>query len=165
MKRGEDSEKGSKEQKITAFFIMPAEALPTLRSELSPLASEMAVKAILFRYGFRCAEACVQSMNIEEMNAKKIKDMLPSLWDEIGLGRLSMDVIDNEGFTLELNEPIEAEANGDMELASCDFTRGYLAGIVSYLSGKGYHCKEEECVSLGDSHCTFLLSIRGEGVE
>jgi predicted hydrocarbon binding protein len=165
MKRGEDSEKEDKKQEITAFFIMPAEALPTLRSELSPLASEMAVKAILFRYGFRCAEACIQSMNIEKMSSKKIKDLLPNLWDEIGLGRLSLDLTENEKFTLELNESIEADANGEMELASCDFTRGYLAGLVSYLSDKGYHCKEEECVSLGDSHCTFLLSIRGEGVE
>jgi predicted hydrocarbon binding protein len=165
MNAQEDSDKKEIKQKITAFFIMPAEALPTLRSEISPLASDMAVKAILFRYGFRCGEACVQSMDIDEMSAKKIKEMLPSLWDEIGLGRLGMDASESDEFTLELNESIEADANGEMDLASCDFTRGYLAGIVSYLSGKGYHCKEEECVSLGDSHCTFLLSIRGEGVE
>ncbi len=160
-----NSEKKGMKQKITAFFIMPAEALPTLRSEISPLASDMAVKAILFRYGFRCGEACVQSMDIQKMSVKKIKEMLPGLWDEIGLGRLNLELSDNEEFNLELNESIEAEANGDTDIASCDFTRGYIAGIVSYLTGKGYHCKEEECVSLGDSHCTFLLSIRGEGVE
>lgn len=144
----------------TPFFIMPAEALITLRQELSPLASELAVRAILFRYGFRSGEACMQSMGIKIKKEEELMEILPDLWDEIGLGRLTL--IDNVkgGFALELNESIEANVMGNVGGASCDFTRGYLAGMISSLSNKKYHCREKNCISKGDEHCTFHLNIR-----
>ncbi|UCG70321.1 MAG: hypothetical protein JSV09_04700 [Thermoplasmata archaeon] len=155
-----DKAKKADKKSVTAFFIMPAEALVTLREELSPLASELAVRAILFRYGFRSGEACLQSMDIKTTKDEMLPDILPNLWDEIGLGRLIL--IDNvkEGFTLELSESIEANVIGNIGQSSCDFTRGYLAGMVSHLSKKKYHCREERCISKGDDHCTFHLNIR-----
>jgi predicted hydrocarbon binding protein len=146
----------------TSFFIMPAEALITLRDELSPLASELAVKAIVFRYGFRSGEACMRSMGIDNPKKGQLPKMLPDLWAEIGLGRLDLKKGRNDRFALNLYESIEAEAMGDVGQTSCDFTRGYLAGIISQLSGKSYHCKEEKCVSHGDEYCRFFLSTRGE---
>lgn len=143
---------------------MPAEALITLRDELSPLASDLAVRAILFRYGFRSGEACMQSMGITVSNGKLL-NVIPDLWDEIGLGRLTLSKRRKNGFTLQLKESIEAEVMGEVGQTSCDFTRGYLAGVVSFLSGKRYHCKEEKCISRGDSHCIFLLTLRGEEGE
>jgi predicted hydrocarbon binding protein len=95
----------------------------------------------------------------------KILEILPDLWAEIGFGRLSLKSGSEEDFTLDLYESIEANAIGEVGQASCDFTRGYLAGMVSYLSGKKYHCKEESCVSRGDKHCKFLLSQKGEARE
>ena len=115
---------------------MPAEALITLRDELSPLASDLAVRAILFRYGFRSGEACMQSMGINGMEPEELPDILTNLWDEIGLRRLSVRKDKKMGFALQLNESIEGNVIGEVGLASCDFTRGYLAGMVSCLSGK-----------------------------
>jgi predicted hydrocarbon binding protein len=157
--------KGGKAKKIgfdkasTAFFIMPAEVLLTLRAELSPLASDLAVRAILFRYGFRSGEACIQRLGIKAKE-EKFPDILPDLWDEIGLGRLEMKKSKEESFTIQLNESIEGNVMGKIGQASCDFTRGYLAGIISQLTGQRYHCREEECISRGDAHCMFLLNIR-----
>ncbi|UCE35927.1 MAG: hypothetical protein JSW00_10195 [Thermoplasmata archaeon] len=165
MKKIEKEQESQNERVSTAFFIMPAEALKTLRHELEPLANEMAIKAILYRYGFRSGEACVQSMGIEVKGQKKIPDFLPSLWEEIGLSRLNIKKSKEGGYTLELNESIEANVNGDVGQASCDFTRGYLAGMVSSISEKGYHCREKKCLSKGDSHCTFFLTERVEGGE
>lgn len=164
MKRKGEAQKTADEKTGTAFFIMPAEALVTLREELSPLASDLAVRAILFRYGFRSGEACMQSMGIRAKKGK-LPEILPDLWGEIGLGRLSVSKGRKKGFALELNESIEAEVMGKVGQATCDFTRGYLAGMVSYLSGRRYHCQEEKCISKGDKHCTFFLSVRGEGGE
>lgn len=159
---GEDPEE--EQRASTAFFIMPAEALMTLREELSPLASEMAVKAILFRYGYRSGEACVQSMGIDRMAQKEMPDVLLALWDEIGMGRLSVKT-KKGGFALHLEESIEGIVVGDIGQTSCDFTRGYLAGMVSYLTGKSYYGKEEKCVSNGDDLCTFKLSKRAKRGE
>ena len=162
-KKSGKAQKTSLEKVSTAFFIMPAEALLTLREELSPLASELAIRAILFRYGFRSGEACMQRIGIN-VKEGKLLEILPDLWDEIGLGRLSLTKSSKKGFALHLNESIEANAIGEVGQASCDFTRGYLAGIVSSLSGKRYHCKEEICISRGDTHCSFHLGIRVERV-
>lgn len=163
-KKSGKAKKTGKRKANTAFFIMPAEALITLREELSPLASELAIRAILFRYGFRSGEACMQSIDLKAKEGK-LPEILPDLWDEIGLGRLSLTKGKEKGFALELNESIEANVMGQVGHASCDFTRGYLAGIVSSISGKRYHCKEEECISRGDKHCMFHLSMRRERGE
>jgi predicted hydrocarbon binding protein len=168
-KKGKSSKKKKKgagkakkidlEKASIAFFIMPAEALITLRAELSPLASDLAVRAILFRYGFRSGESCMQRLGIKAKE-EKFSEVLPDLWDEIGLGRLSLKKSKKESFALQLNESIEASVMGKVGQASCDFTRGYLAGVISQLTGKRYHCREEECISRGDAHCKFLLNIK-----
>jgi predicted hydrocarbon binding protein len=148
--------------KNTAFFILPAEALITLRHELSALADEAVIRAIMFRYGFRRGEACIQTMNIKSGEFKNPSKMLPELWEEIGLGKLILEKDESDGIQLKLTQSIEGDVMGESESASCDFTRGYLAGTISHLSGNMYHCKEKKCVSKGDSHCTFLLTQRGE---
>lgn len=146
----------------TAFFILPAEALITLRDELEPLANEDVIRAIIFRYGFRSGDACVESMGLKVKNPKQFKDLLPDIWEEVGLGRLHLDNIGHEKIELRISESIEGNIMGDTGRASCDFTRGYLAGVVSNLLGKMYHCKEEECISSGESQCAFTLTERGE---
>jgi predicted hydrocarbon binding protein len=107
----------------------------------------------------------MKSMGIDKPKKGQLPKMLPNLWAEIGFGRMDLKKGRNEKYSLNLYESIEAEAMGEVGQPSCDFTRGYLAGIVSELSGKSYHCKEEKCVSHGDEHCRFLLSIRGENHE
>lgn len=146
----------------TAFFILPAEALITLRDELEPLANEDVIRAIIFRYGFRSGDACVESMGIKTKNLKQFKNLLPDIWEEVGLGRLHLDKFTEDSIELRLSESIEGIVLGDTQKTSCDFTRGYLAGVVSNLLGKMYHCKEEECVSAGDDQCAFILKERGE---
>ena len=149
----------------TPFFIMPAASLQTLRDELTPLTSELAVRAILFRYGFRSGEACMHSMGIKAINSQELPDILPDLWDEIGLGRLTVKRGGKTTFSLELSESIEGKVIGDVGQASCDFTRGYLAGLISYLSGRRYHCKEKKCISRGDGYCSFVLTVKSRGGE
>lgn len=134
----------------------------TLRNELEPLANEDVVKAIIFRYGFRSGDACVESMGIDAKTPKQLEDLLPDIWEEVGLGRLHFYDHNKETIKLQLGESIEGYIMGNTERTSCDFTRGYLAGVVSSLVGKMYHCKEEKCVSKGDPNCTFLLTERGE---
>jgi predicted hydrocarbon binding protein len=133
-----------------------------LRNELEPLANEDVVRAIIFRYGFRSGDACVESMGIDAKSPKQLKELLPDIWEEVGLGRLFFYDHNQETIELQLGESIEGNIMGDTQRTSCDFTRGYLAGVVSSLAGKMYHCKEEQCVSKGDSKCTFLLTERGE---
>lgn len=158
----ENEEDNNKGNLTTAFFILPAEALLKLRSELEPLANEDVIRAIIFRYGFRSGEACVESMGVSVKKPKHLKDLLPDIWEEVGLGRLHFDSQGPDTIKLRLSESIEGTVMGETEKPSCDFTRGYLAGVISQLLEKMYHCKEEECVSKGDLQCSFLLTERGE---
>ena len=159
----EQNKKNSKKGNYTtAFFILPAQALITLRDELEPLANEDVIRAIIFRYGFRSGDACVESMGINAKTPQQLKDLLPDIWEEVGLGRLHFYDDNEESIELHLGESIEGDIMGDTQRTSCDFTRGYLAGVVSSLVGKMYHCKEKKCISKGDSNCTFLLTQRGE---
>jgi predicted hydrocarbon binding protein len=157
-----DEEDTTTSNYTTAFFILPAEALLKLRSELEPLANEDVIRAIIFRYGFRSGEACVESMGVSVSSPKKLKDLLPDIWEEVGLGRLHFDSQSSDTIKLRISESIEGNIMGETEKTSCDFTRGYLAGVISELLGKMFHCKEEDCVSKGDLHCSFLLTERGE---
>jgi predicted hydrocarbon binding protein len=163
-KNSQDNKKEGEEKdgKTTAFFILPAEALVTLRHELSPLADDPVIRAIIFRYGFRSGEACIQTMDIKSGEFEKPSEILPELWEEIGLGKLILEKDKEDGIHLKLTQSIEGDVMGESKIPSCDFTRGYLAGTISHLSGNMYHCKEKKCVSKGDSHCTFLLTQRGE---
>ena len=51
---------------------------------------------------------------------------------------------------------------GQTGRASCDLTRGYLAGTTSALTRKRYHCVEGGCVSAGKEVCIFELNIRDD---
>jgi predicted hydrocarbon binding protein len=160
--RKDNTKDSAKENYTTAFFILPAEALITLRDELEPLANEDVIRAIIFRYGYRSGDACVESMDLSAKNPKQLKGLLPDIWEEVGLGRLHFDGHEKDTIAIRLSESIEGIVMGDTGRTSCDFTRGYLAGVVSHLLGKMYHCKEEECISQGKSNCAFLLTERGE---
>jgi predicted hydrocarbon binding protein len=143
----------------TAFFIMPGNALKSLRDELQISAGEKMTEGILYRYGFRCGEGQIQNMDIVCEDMISISEVLPGLWGSVGLGRIQLKDITDSGMTVLFKESIEAMTIGQSQTPSCDFTRGYLAGMASALSTKSFNAIETECMAKGDQFCSHKLAL------
>ncbi|UCE72952.1 MAG: hypothetical protein JSV56_07905 [Methanomassiliicoccales archaeon] len=138
------------------FFVVPNEFMRGIRNELESMVGKGAGNEFLFRSGFRCGEAVVKML---ELNNYKMPDILVSLWSQIGFGRLKVLDMSVEHIEVQCEESTEAMAIGPAKAPVCDFTRGCLAGTISAIVGKDYYAIEKRCVSMGDPYCVFSLSM------
>jgi predicted hydrocarbon binding protein len=158
---GEQSGDGQNLQ--TSFFIMPGNALKSLRDELMISTGEKLAEGIIYRYGIRCGEGMIQRMNIKCDDMIGLSEMLPGIWAGVGLGRIQLKGITDEGMLVVFKESIEAKTVGQSPVPACHFTRGYLSGMASAaLSGKKVNTVEEECASKGDEFCVHRLMVGKE---
>lgn len=141
----------------TPFFIMPSNALKSLRDELSISEGEKLTNEMLYRYGVRCGEGMIERMSIKASGAEEISNLVPNLWAGVGLGRVVTGPVAGDDLSFNFSESIEARAVGKTNEASCHFTRGYLVGIVQQISDKGYKAVETACLSRGDEACVIKL--------
>ncbi|MDD1773472.1 MAG: DUF835 domain-containing protein [Methanomassiliicoccales archaeon] len=137
---------------MNSFFVMPGQAIMDLREELELIEGEEAGET-LQRYGFRAGMGLVKSLGIDASDFEQLAEILPQLWAETGLSRIIEEHVTDKEITVTFEESIEA-AHG----RKCDFTRGYLSGIVSALMKSKYNAVERECASQGKAHCTHVLS-------
>ncbi len=141
----------------TPFFIMPSNALKSLRDELAISEGEKLTNEMLYRYGVRCGEGMIERMAIKATSTEEISKMVPNLWAGIGLGRVVSGPFTPDELTFNFQESIEARAVGKTNEASCHFTRGYLVGIAQQISDKPFKALETACLSRGDEVCTIKL--------
>jgi len=144
---------------MNPFFVMPGQAIMDLREELELIEGEEAGET-LQRYGFRAGMGLVKSLGVEASDFEQFAEILPQLWAETGLSRIIEEHITDKEITITFEESIEA-AHG----RKCDFTRGYLSGIVSTLLKKKYDAVEKECASQGRTNCVHVLSPAKEIVK
>jgi len=141
----------------TPFFIMPSNALKSLRDELAISEGEKLTNEMLYRYGVRCGEGMIERMSIKASSTEEISKVVPNLWAGVGLGRVSAGPFTAEELTFNFQESIEARAVGKTNESSCHFTRGYLVGIAQQISDKSFKAVETACLSRGDDVCTIKL--------
>jgi len=133
------------------FFVMPGSALMDLREELEIIEDDKA-KDTLTRYGYRAGVGLIRSLGVEATSLDQLRQMLPQIWSETGLSRMMMKDVEENEITLALEESIEASKG-----RKCDFTRGYLSGIVSSLLKRRYEASETQCLAEGAQRCVFHL--------
>lgn len=133
---------------------MPASALKDLREELE-LMDGVSSAETLERYGYRAGVGLLNSLDIHCSDLKQAEDMLTQIWSETGLSRIHIDVITDHQIMVTFHESLEAKFGH-----RCDFTRGYLAGVVSSLLGKKYESTEVSCISEGSERCVHVLTPR-----
>ncbi len=138
------------------FFVVPNEFMRGIRSELESMVGRGAGMEFLFRSGFRCGEAVVKML---QLNNYKMPDILVSLWAQIGFGRLKVLDMSIEHIEIQCEESTEAIAIGPSKEPVCDFTRGCLAGTISSIVGKDYYAVEKRCIAMGDPYCVFSLAM------
>lgn len=156
MQKGGHGKKGGSK----TFVNMPGEAIKSLRSELSNLLGEKLAAGALFRFGFRCGEALVERTKSNVTTENDMGEALPNIWAKTGLGKIvKVEEISEEEVEIEQEDSTEARAIGSATQPSCDYTRGYLAGIATMLTNKKFYCVETACISEGKDKCNFQLLV------
>lgn len=155
------SEKKNKGEKAAkAFVFLPGEAIKSLRLELSNLLGEKLASGALFRFGFRCGEALIERAEPNEKGESGKQTDIAGIWEQTGLGNITgSKEISEEEIEIELEESTEARVMGNAGKPSCDYTRGYLAGIATGLWKKKFYCVESACISEGKGKCAFKLVV------
>lgn len=134
------------------FFVMPGSALRDLRDELD-LMEGAAGSETMERYGYRCGVGLVRTLAIECDGIDHLRDVLKQIWAETGLSRMEVDLITENEMVITFADSIEADGGH-----TCDFTKGYLIGIVSTLMGRRYEGREVSCISDGSHRCVHVLT-------
>jgi predicted hydrocarbon binding protein len=150
------------EEANVSFFVMSGDALRSLNDELQILIGEQAAGELLERFGFRCGEGLVQSIGYTCEKIEELKDTLPGLMIETGLGRSKTTKITEDEIIIEFEESLEALAKGKSDKARCNFTKGYLAGVLSTLFDARFDGTEDSCTCKGDGVCIHRL-VRNKG--
>ena len=145
------------EETDISFFVMSGDALRSLNDELLILIGDKPAGELMERYGFRCGEGLVQSVGYTCENIEELEDTLPDLLIETGLGRAHTTKLTEEEIIIEFDESVEAQALGRSGMARCNFTRGYISGVLSTLFDTKYDCVESNCICKGDEHCIHRL--------
>ncbi len=139
------------------FFIMPSSAIRSLRNELEISDGEEKTRGIMQRYGYRCGEDMVKDMAFECPSPEEIPTTLEGIWAEVGLGRPHVQIINDDEYLVTLEESIESRPSDTGTAPSCQFTSGYITGIISALLGVHFSSKEEQCIAKGDKICLHRL--------
>ena len=146
------------DEKVVEFFVMPSRALKTLRKELDRLIDTEASATVLFRHGYISGYDLGNKLGVR-MELERIEAELPNIWAEVGLGRIAGVRREAERITVIVRESPEVRAS--KAVPYCDFTRGYLTGLVSVLTSRRHMGKEYECASQNGDRCVFVLSPVG----
>jgi predicted hydrocarbon binding protein len=147
-------------KKNTSVVFLPGEAIKSLRLELGNIVGEKLASGVLFRFGFRCGEALVEKRSSDGGSLNTFENALTDIWKQTGLGTIEKIDEDSENeIKIVHKNSTEARVVGESESPSCDFTRGYLAGITSKILKKKFYCVESECEAAGDQRCSFQLVV------
>lgn len=140
--------------KGSAFFVMYGESIKTLQDELVAILGVSLARSLLFRFGFKCGHMSAEEMGLIGHGRQQVIEYLNEIWLEMGLARPESIKENGSDVIITLSETLESSHDGK----GCDFTRGFLGGLMSSISGVPYHCKESKCVSSGNKTCVFQVS-------
>ncbi len=145
------------EEMTVSFFVMSGDALRSLNDELQIQIGDNEAGALLERYGYRCGESLVQSVGYTCDNIEELEETLPGLIIETGLGRAVTKKVTVDEIIIEFKESVEASHIGKKDGAGCNFTRGYLAGVISNLLDSDYKAIEDSCQCRTDPFCVHRI--------
>ena len=140
------------DQEIRPFFVMPASALRDLREELELIEGASSAET-MERYGYRAGVGLVKTLDLKCGNMRQAEDMLAQIWSETGLSRIDINLITEREIMVTFQESLESKFG-----RRCDFTRGYLTGVVSSLLGRKFESTEVSCMSEGAERCVHVLT-------
>ena len=139
------------------FVALPVDIFTAIRDMLGEYDLDDKEEEFFKELGVRCGKAVVKRTGFSWESDDQLADALSSLWAEVGIGRLTAKDVDKGGVAAEVTETIESLALGNVGEPSCYFTRGYIAGVVTELSGREHMTVEDQCVCEGHQKCVFTV--------
>ena len=139
------------------FVALPVDIFTSIREMLKEHGLEEKDEDFFKELGVRCGRAVVKRTGFSWESDEQLADALVSLWAEVGIGRLKAKDVDKGGVAAEVTDTVESIALGTVGEPSCFFTRGYIAGVVSELSGREHMTVEDQCVCEGHQKCVFTV--------
>ena len=139
------------------FVALPVDIFTAVGEMLTEYDMEDKGEEFFEKLGVRCGRAVVKRTGFTWESDEQLADALVSLWAEVGIGRLTAKDVDKGGVAAEVTDTVESLALGSSEGPSCFFTRGYITGVVSELSGKEHMTVEDQCVCEGHPKCVFTV--------
>ena len=149
---------------MLSFFVMPTNALKSLRDELRIRMGDDVAREILYRYGNTIGSTVTKGMWLEDFTISELQEKMPMIWEQFGLGHLKISSMAENEIITEISDSIEGQALGHSSTSSCDFTAGYMAGMLSAILDKQTKNTELECICAGASSCRFRTEIFQERI-
>lgn len=142
---------------MKSFIVLPGKAVQDLREELELIEGEEAGQT-LERFGYRAGVNLVKDLGIECQDLQKLGEYLPQLWYEAGLSAMEIEMIGDEEIVAVLESSVESEMGNRY-----DFSLGYLAGIITSLTGRRFRVVDAEEEKAGK--CRVRLRPADDTVE
>lgn len=139
------------------FVALPVDIFTAIRDMLVEHGLKEKDEEFFKELGARCGKAVVRRTGFTWESDEQLAAALVSLWAEVGIGRLNAKDVDKGGVAAEVTDTVESLALGNVGEPSCFFTRGYIAGVVSELSGREHMTVEDQCVCEGHQKCVFTV--------
>jgi predicted hydrocarbon binding protein len=96
----------------------------------------------------------------DEAAEVSLAKLLPEIWVHTGLGSIvRVQELSEDELEVELEDSTEAVFAGTSSEPMCDFTRGYLAGVMNRVMKKKFYCIEAPCLSEGAPRCIFQMLV------
>jgi len=146
----------------TAYFLMPDKSFKSLKDELEIMMGEENSANLMYRLGYRCGEAAAADTAVDSQDfdtMEKFTLELPEHWIHIGLSSIEVVKGGLEDFFVSLHDTLEAKVLRPMKIPSCQYTRGFLEGVISVLFNKKYKVTEKKCIAQGEEQCLFHVRV------
>jgi len=135
------------------FFIMSRESIKTLQYDLISVMGATSARSFLFKFGYKCGYINAKGLNLAGQG-KEAMNILGEMWIEMGLAKPISILFMDTKIEIVLSETLESSAGGK----GCDFTRGFLGGLMTSITNKPHYCVENKCVSRKHDFCAFTLT-------
>ncbi len=116
--------------------------------------------AILFyEAGKNAGERWINRFNREwGLKNEKFIEAVQNFYAELGWGKFNINVINENEFTIRVDNSFIARGYGNSKVEVCHFLRGYNTGMAEVLlKCKTIDAEETRCAAKGDECCEFVM--------
>lgn len=134
----------------------------SLKDELVKRYGKEAQKDIFRSAGRTAGEFFAENVLDNSLPMDEFVSELQNKLQELKVGILRIEDIDEESGKIMLTVSEDADCSGLPVLGEtvCNYDEGFIAGILSYYSGKYYTAVEVDCWATGDRVCRFMAEIK-----
>ena len=139
-----------------AFFLLPIEVFNMLYEDLARLSDDAKASQLMYDKGFACGKLIINKIHNYDTKEEFLTN-LNDVWIEVGLGIIGVVEENGNEYVFQCAESNEAKAWGLKGMKTCNFSCGYLAGMISAVTGTRHKCIEEACYSNRDGFCLYKV--------